>query len=61
MIIPPSPLIYDPAKLTRREAMLMAARAQGCTCEPDIRIGEWPHAYVEHDDWRALLRRGDRN
>jgi hypothetical protein len=58
----PSVLAYDPERLPARDAVLAAARAQGCTCKPTINIA--PDSYnatVEHDDWCALLRRQDTN
>lgn len=60
--------IYDPATFTDpQQAALIAARADGCTCNPEISIkanagnGDIGHATIRHDDWCALLRRGDVN
>lgn len=58
----PSLLAYDPARLAKRDAVLAAARAQGCTCKPTITIApDGYNATVGHDDWCALLRRQDVN
>jgi hypothetical protein len=51
---------YRSDRLTAHQAASTAARAQGCTCDPDIEI-DGIHAYVRHDDWCALLRHGDVN
>lgn len=44
---------------------LATARAEGCTCDPEIELVEIePDLYsarVAHDDWCALLRAEDRN
>lgn len=54
------PIDEDP-----REAALIAARAEGCTCEPEVELVEIePRVYVSrvaHDPWCVLLRRRDRN
>ena len=54
------PADQDPAR-----AALLAARAQGCTCSPEVEIRELRPgvhtAIVAHDAWCALLRREDRN
>ena len=41
-----------------RVAALRAARAQGCTCEPEVRFvnGQPPLATLAHDEWCPLLR-----
>lgn len=44
----------------RCKASLRAARAQGCTCHPDLRV-EWapggvPLVRISHDAWCPLLR-----
>jgi hypothetical protein len=57
---PDARVIYDPGRFSLEQAALLGARAEGCTCEPDIRT-EGVHAYVAHDDWCALLRRKDTN
>ncbi len=51
---------YDADRLTAKDAALTAAKADGCTCNPDITING-THATVRHDDWCALLRRRDVN
>ncbi len=48
------------------EAALRAAKAQGCVCQPDLRLAEFkPGLYsvtLAHDEWCPLLRaRKDRN
>jgi hypothetical protein len=52
-------LILDPT-LDAKRAALIAARAAGCTCAPDVEI-RGIRATVRHDNWCALLRREDRN
>ena len=37
------------------DAALLAARAQGCVCDPNLRT-EWPLIVVAHDDWCPLAR-----
>jgi len=55
-------VVYDStAFATAEDAVRAAARAQGCTCTPDVTLGPYPHARVEHDDWCVLLRQGDLN
>ena len=51
---------YDPGKVTPDEAVLVAARAQGCTCQPTVTI-RGASVLVQHDDWCVLLRRKDVN
>jgi hypothetical protein len=53
--------VYDPDRITSpNAAALIAAKAAGCTCDPEITV-EGIHATVEHDDWCALLRSRDVN
>jgi hypothetical protein len=52
--------IYRPDRRSAIEVALIAARAGGCTCEPEIEM-RGVRAIVSHDDWCALLRRGDVN
>ena len=48
--------------LSPREALLVAARAAGCTCSPDIHVCHaHRRAVLAHDRWCGLLRRGDVN
>ena len=58
----PTVVAYNPETFTSPEqALLAAARAEGCTCNPDITLEPNGHAYTRHDDWCALLRRRDVN
>lgn len=57
----PTQIVAFRPPFTARGALLVAAKAAGCTCDPDIDIGDWPQARVRHDDWCALLRRADVN
>jgi len=60
--VAPTAVIYDTTSFrTAEDALLVAARAEGCTCDPDITLADPPHAHVYHDDWCALLRRQDIN
>jgi hypothetical protein len=53
---------FELGRVSPRQAMLMAARAAGCTCMPDIVVsGVDECAGIFHDEWCALLRRGDVN
>jgi hypothetical protein len=53
---------FEPGRVSPRHAMLVAARAAGCTCAPDIVVSDVDHsAAIYHDSWCALLRRGDLN
>ena len=54
------PIAYDPERLDAEEAVRLATRAQGCTCDPDV-IFNGISVRVSHDSWCPLLRRGDRN
>ncbi len=57
----PHLVIYSTGKITTPEqAALAAAKASGCTCEPEITV-KGITATISHDDWCALLRREDRN
>lgn len=51
---------YRTDRFAAHEATLAAARASGCTCQPEIEL-KWPRVYCRHDDWCALLRREDVN
>jgi hypothetical protein len=51
---------YDPDAMTPDEAVLAAARAQGCTCRPTVTL-HGASAVLQHDDWCALLRKRDVN
>lgn len=58
----PTLVAYDMGSFpSAQDAVLAAARAQGCTCRPDITLDGAGHAHALHDDWCALLRRGDVN
>jgi hypothetical protein len=57
---PPQLVAYLTDRLAAREATLAAARASGCTCQPEIEL-DWPRVYCRHDDWCALLRCEDVN
>jgi hypothetical protein len=58
----PAVVAYDRDRFaTPQEALLAAARAQGCTCNPVITIDDNDNATARHDDWCALLRRQDTN
>ena len=59
-MIEPQVLAYAPSRLTPREAALIAARVAGCACEPDVEIRD-VHAFIRHDDWCPVLRKGDVN
>jgi hypothetical protein len=49
---------YSSEQLDPKEAALVAAKAAGCTCEPDITI-DGDEATIKHDHWCAVLRRKD--
>ena len=53
-------LAYASDRIDAHDATLAAARASGCTCQPDIALGG-SYVYCRHDDWCALLRREDVN
>jgi hypothetical protein len=58
----PTVVAYDKSAFTSaEEALRAAARAQGCTCNVQITLGNNGHAHAQHDDWCALLRREDVN
>jgi hypothetical protein len=60
--IAPTIVAYDKSTFTTPEdALRVAARAQGCTCNPHITLDSGGHATARHDDWCALLRRQDVN
>jgi hypothetical protein len=46
--------------MTPQEAAIVAARAEGCTCAPEVTIAG-VSAFLRHDDWCALLRKRDVN
>jgi hypothetical protein len=51
---------FERGRLTPRQAMLVAARAAGCTCQPDIVVSDIDRsAALYHDDWCAVVRQGD--
>jgi hypothetical protein len=53
---------FEPGRVSARQAMLAAARAAGCTCAPDVVVSDVDQcAGIFHDEWCALLRRGDLN
>jgi hypothetical protein len=52
--------LYDPERMTPAEAIIATARAQGCTCKPEVTI-DGVRAFLRHDDWCALLRKQDVN
>jgi hypothetical protein len=53
---------FEPGRVSPRQAMLVAARAAGCTCRPDIVVSDADRsAGIYHDSWCALLRREDLN
>jgi excisionase family DNA binding protein len=52
--------LYDPERTTVNEAVTAAARAEGCTCNPEVTI-KGVSAYLRHDQHCALLRRKDVN
>jgi hypothetical protein len=59
---PPTIIAYDTSAFTSAEdALRTAARAQGCTCKPDVTLTDDGQAHLLHDDWCALLRRQDVN
>lgn len=59
--IPPTIVVID-EDVDLRKAIIAAARAEGCTCEPDIALrGETGHVTVAHEDWCGLIRSRDRN
>lgn len=58
----PTIVAYDTSAFTSAEdALRTAARAQGCTCKPDVTLTDDKQAHLLHDDWCALLRREDAN
>jgi hypothetical protein len=52
--------LYDPDRMTVEEAAIVAARVEGCTCAPTVTIAG-VSAFLQHDDWCALLRCKDVN
>ena len=40
-------VFYDPGRLTAREATIVAAKAAGCTCNPEVELLEWRHGVVD--------------
>jgi hypothetical protein len=53
---------FEPGRVSSLQAMLVAARAAGCTCAPDIVLSDVDKcAGIYHDSWCALLRRRDLN
>ena len=55
-------VVFEPDPTDSYEAMLVAARAAGCTCAPYVYMSDLEReAAVYHDSWCALLRRGDMN
>jgi hypothetical protein len=60
--IAPSIVAYDTtAYANPKDALRTAARAQGCTCNPDVTLTDDGQAHLWHDDWCALLRQQDVN
>jgi hypothetical protein len=57
---PTSAVLYDHLRITAQEAAIVAARAEGCTCAPEVTIAG-VSAYLRHDQHCALLRRQDVN
>jgi hypothetical protein len=51
---------YDPDAMTPAEAVIATARAQGCSCQPEVTISGM-RAFLRHDTWCALLRKRDVN
>jgi hypothetical protein len=56
----PQVIVYDHDEMTPLEAVLVAVRASGCTCAPEVDLGS-TRCTVHHDNWCGLLRREDRN
>jgi hypothetical protein len=57
---PTSAVLYDHERITAQEAAIVAARAEGCTCAPEVTIAG-VSAFLRHDSWCSLLRRRDVN
>ena len=57
---PAAGVLYNPDAMTPRQAAIVAARAEGCTCKPTVTV-DGVRAFLQHDDWCALLRRQDVN
>jgi hypothetical protein len=57
---PTSAVLYDDQQITAQEAAIIAARAEGCTCAPEVTIAG-VSAFLRHDSHCALLRRRDVN
>jgi hypothetical protein len=54
----PTLVVFDTDRFdSPREAILIAARATGCTCNSAINFARDSRATVAHDDWCELLRR----
>jgi hypothetical protein len=53
-------VIYDPDRLSAKDAALIAARELGCTCAADITVSDGV-AWILHDWYCALARREDVN
>jgi hypothetical protein len=56
----PAVVLYDDQRITAQEAAIVAARAEGCTCAPEVTIAG-VSAVLRHDSHCALLRRKDVN
>jgi hypothetical protein len=56
-----SVIAFDTAKLSLEDAKITAARAEGCTCQPELSKIDWPHVTILHDDWCPVMRKQDVN
>ena len=56
----PAGVLYDGQQITAQEAAIVAARAEGCTCAPEVTIAG-TSAFLRHDPECVLLRRRDVN
>jgi hypothetical protein len=57
---PDAVALFDPNQTSAVEAARAAARAHGCTCDPEVAI-DGVRAVLAHDHWCALLRQEDVN
>ena len=56
--------LFSEKAMTAEEAAFAAARAEGCTCDPEVKLVEVDgihYGAMLHDDWCALMRRADMN
>lgn len=56
----PAGVLYDGQQITAQEAAIVAARAEGCTCAPEVTIAG-VSAFLRHDPDCVLLRLRDAN